>query len=216
MVTATEQLGLEYLGIADHSKASFQANGLDEARVLQQIEAIRALNESGKFSCFVFAGCEVDVLPSGELDFEDSILEQLDYVVASIHSSFTLSEADQTRRMIRAIEHPSVHMIGHLTGRILLRREPYALDINKVIDACAANQTIIELNANPHRLDMDWRHWKRAADKGVLCAINPDAHSTEGLALYEAGVYIARKGWLPRQSVLNTRSTGEIKTYFNL
>lgn len=216
MVAAAQERGWEYLGIADHSKASFQANGLDQERLQGQIRAIRELNDSGKFKCHVFAGCEVDIHPDGSLDFEDELLKALDYVVVSIHSSFTLSEADQTKRLVKAIENPNTTILGHLTGRLLLKREPYALDINKVIDAAAANHTVIEINANPQRLDMDWRHWKRAAEKGVLCAINPDAHTTDGLDFTRAGVHIARKGWLTKDHVLNTRSTAEIKSYLGL
>ncbi len=216
MVRAASDRGWEYLGIADHSKASFQANGLDEERLLSQIRAIRKLNDSGKFQCHVFAGCEVDILPDGSLDFEDDLLKELDYSVISIHSSFNLSEADQTRRLIKAIENPHSTIVGHLTGRLLLKREPYALNINKVIDAAAANQSAIEINANPQRLDMDWRHWKRAAEKGVLCIINPDAHTTDGLDFTRAGIHIARKGWLTKEHVINSRSTDDIRSYLGL
>jgi len=214
MVEAATEWGWEYLGIADHSKASFQASGLDEERLEKQIRDIRKLNESGKFSCHVFAGCEVDILQDGTLDFEDSILAKLDYVVASIHSSFTQSERDQTKRLVRAIENPHVTMVGHPTGRLLLRREPYAIDMGKVIDAAAANNTVIELNANPMRLDMDWRHWKHAADKGVLCAINPDAHNDEGLDFIRLGVFIARKGWLTPEKVLNSWNLERVRKFF--
>ncbi len=215
MVQAAQDRGWDYLGIADHSKASFQANGLDEDRLRKQIQQIRELNASGQFSCHVFAGNEVDILADGSLDFDNDLLEALDYVVASVHSSFSLSEVDQTKRIIKAIEHPQVTMLGHLTGRLLLRREAYAVDINAIVDAAAANNTVIELNANPYRLDMDWRHWKRAAEKGVLCAINPDAHSTDGFDYTEAGVYIARKGWLTRDHILNCRPLDAVKTYFS-
>ena len=135
MTAAAEALGWEYLGIADHSKASFQANGLDEVRLLKQVEAIRELNKSGRFKTHVFAGNEVDILPDGRLDFEDDVLAKLDYVVASVHNAFSQSEEDMTKRLIRAIENPYVTMLGHPTGRILLRREPYKVDLAKVIDA---------------------------------------------------------------------------------
>lgn len=215
MVQAAQDKGWEYLGIADHSKASFQANGLDEERLEKQVQQIRKLNEEGAFQCHVFTGCEIDIHQDGSLDFEDAFLEDLglDTVVVSIHSSFTLSEEDQTKRLIKAIENPFTTMVGHLTGRLLLRREPYALNIGKVIDAAAANGVVLELNANPRRLDMDWRYWKQARDKGVLCAINPDAHSTDGLDFTRAGVAIARKGWLTREDVLNTRTKKEIISF---
>lgn len=216
MVQAAEDLGFEYLGIADHSKASFQASGLDEGRLAEQVEKIHKLNESGKFKCHVFAGSEVDILKDGQLDFDDDVLKTLDYVVASVHNSLSLDEDSMTKRIIQAIENEYVTMLGHLTGRLLLRREPYAVNIPKVIDAAIANDTIIELNANPWRLDMDWRYWRKAADKGLLCAINPDAHDADGLALFVAGIHIARKGWLEPKHVLNTRSLKDVKKYFGV
>ena len=203
MAQAAIDLGLEYLGIADHSKSSFQANGLDAARLRAQIAEIRALNASWGDDFRLLAGSEVDILKDGTLDYPDELLSELDYVVASVHNSFTLSEAEMTRRIIRAVENPNVTMLGHLTGRLLLRREPYAVNISAVLDACAANGTIIELNANPWRLDMDWRWWRAAKEKGVRCAINPDAHSTDGLQDLFFGIRIARKGWLTREDVVN-------------
>jgi DNA polymerase (family 10) len=213
MVAAAEALGWDYLGIADHSKASFQANGLDEERVERQLAEIRAFNRSGKSAVRVFAGVECDILPDGELDLDDAILGALDYVVVSIHSSFTQSTDVVTARMVKAIEHPSTTMVGHLTGRILLRREGYAIDAARVIDAAAANGVVIELNANPHRLDMDWRHWRRAADKGVLTSINPDAHDAAHLGFVEAGVRVARKGWLTAEQVLNTWPLDKVEAF---
>jgi len=213
MAEAADALGWEYLGIADHSKASFQANGLDEGRLEKQIAVIREFNESGQAKVRVFSGVECDILPDGRLDLAESILGQLDYVVVSIHSSFTQSTDIVTERMIRAIEHPSTTMVGHLTGRILLQREGYAIDTLQVIDAAAANGVIIELNANPYRLDMDWRHWRRAAEKGVLCSINPDAHDVSHLSFVEAGVRVARKGWLTAGQVLNTWPMDRVEGY---
>lgn len=211
MTAAAEALGWEYWGVADHSKSSFQANGLDETRLLRQIELIRDLNASGRFTTHVFAGNEVDILPDGRLDFEDEVLAKLDYVVASVHNAFSQSEEDMTKRLIRAIENPFVTMLGHPTGRILLRREPYKVDLAKVIDAAIANDTIIELNASPWRLDLDWRWWRKAADRGLECSINPDAHETEGLKHVAAGVNAARKGGLQSTHVLNTRGLAEVR-----
>ena len=211
----SDQRGWEYLGIADHSKASFQANGLDEERLLKQIAAIKELNESGKFRVHLFSGSEVDILSGGRLDFEDEVLEQLDYVVASVHNGLSQDEDTMTERLIRAIEHPAVTMIGHLSGRLLLRREASKMKIHKIIDAALANETIIELNANPMRLDMDWRHWRRAAEKGLMCCINPDAHALHHFDYQLAGVHAARKGWLTRENVLNTRPLIEIQRYLN-
>lgn len=208
MAEAAVDLGLAYLGIGDHSKSTVQANGLDENRLLAQMATIGQLNrqyvnEGVPFR--LFSGSEVDILKDGRLDFPDDLLGELDYVVASVHNVFTLPMEEQTARIIRAMENPHVDMIGHLSGRLLLRREPYAIDIPALIAAAARTGTIIELNANPWRLDMDWRHWKMARDKGVLCSINPDAHSPEGLKHLRFGVESARKGWLRASDVLNTR-----------
>ncbi len=213
MVRAAQDRGWEYLGIADHSKSSFQANGLTEARLEKQVARIRELNLSEAFSVHVFSGVECDILPDGRLDFDDEVLATLDYVVASVHSSFTQGEKEMTRRLIRAIEHPSVTMLGHLTGRLLLAREGYAVNPAKIIDAAAANGVILEINAHPRRLDMDWRHWKRAAAKGVLASVNPDAHDVKGFEYVRAGVTVARKGWLTRASVFNTRSLEQVREY---
>ena len=210
MAQAAIDLGLEYLGIADHSKASVQANGLDEARLRAQIAEIQKLNAAWGGDFRLLAGSEVDILKDGTLDYSDDVLAELDYVVASVHNAFTLSEADMTRRIIRAVENPHVTMLGHLTGRLLLRREPYALNVPAVLDACAETGTIIELNANPWRLDMDWRWWRMAKEKGVRCAINPDAHSTQGLQDLFFGARIARKGWLTREDVVNTLPLAKI------
>lgn len=213
MVAAAEVMGWEYLGIADHSRASFQANGLSEERLLKQVEEIRALNGSNKFKAHVFAGTECDILPDGRLDFADEVLAQLDYVVVSVHNAFTQDEPTMTTRIIRALEHAHPTMLGHLTGRLLLKREGYRVDVAKVIDAAIANHAIIELNANPWRLDMDWRLWRKAAERGLLCAINPDAHETEGLKHVRAGTNAARKGWLTREVVLNTQPLSAVQTW---
>lgn len=214
MAAGAEALGWSYLGIADHSKASYQAKGLDDARVHELIKSIRALNESGKSSVHLFSGIECDILPDGSLDLEAATLEALDYTVMSVHSSFTQSEEAMTARVIRAIESPATVMLGHPTGRILLRREPYKINLQRVIDAAISNRVIIEINANPHRLDMDWRLWRRAAERGLMCAINPDAHQVDGLAHYEAGVNIARKGAIPPEQILNCRDRAGVERWF--
>jgi DNA polymerase (family 10) len=213
MAAAAEAHGWEYLGISDHSKSSFQAGGLDEARLAKQLEDIAKLNASKKYRVRVLSGSEVDILKDGALDFSDEVLARLDFVVASVHNLFTLDREAQTARIIKAIENEHVDMVGHLTGRLLNKREPYDVDIAKVIDAAAANDTIIELNANPWRLDLDWRWWRRAAEKGVLCSINPDAHDIDQLAFAAHGVRIARKGWLTPEQVLNTRSLPEVLSW---
>ena len=213
MTAAAEALGFDYLGIADHSKSSFQARGLDEARLEAQIVEIRRLNESKKFRTWVFAGTECDILPDGRLDFSAATLAQLDYVVVSVHSSFRHEREVMTQRIIKAIESEHVTMLGHLTGRLLLEREAYDVDVDKVVDAAVANGVAIELNASPMRLDMDWRHWRKAAEKGLLTSINPDAHRTAQLDYFRAGVGAARKGWLTKAQVLNTRPLAEMKKW---
>lgn len=210
MAAAARELGLEYLGITDHSKSSFQANGLDAKRLLAQVDAIAELNRQYGGDFRLFAGLECDILRDGRLDFPDEVLARLDYVVASVHASFTQPEAEMTRRIIRALENPYVTMLGHATGRLLLAREPYQVDLGEVIRAAAATRTIIELNANPRRLDMDWRFWKLAKEQGVKCAINPDAHSTQGLQDLWFGVLSARKGWLTSEDVVNCLPRSEI------
>lgn len=217
MAEAAAAKGWDYLGIADHSKTSFQANGLDEERLLKQVETIRALNESGEVPLHLFAGCEVDILKDGSLDFSRDILDQLDYIVISVHASMTgMSEKDMTDRIIRAMATPTKtrKMLGHLTGRILLRREPYAVNVPAIIEAAVEHGVVIEINANPSRLDMDWRHWKAATKAGVLTAINPDAHAPEHFDFTEAGVVVARKGWVEAKHVLNTRSLEGVKLFF--
>jgi DNA polymerase (family 10) len=219
MARAALDLGLQYLGIADHSQSSFQARGLDPNRLLAQVEDIRVLNAKFHTEGHAFrllAGSEVDILTDGSLDFADDILDQLDYVVASVHSSLNQKEADMTARLIRAVSHPAVTMLGHMTGRLLLERDPSAVDIPAVIEACAAHDTVIELNANPWRLDLDWRWWKLAKEKGVRCAINPDAHRCSQLEYLWFGVRLARKGWLTADDVVNTMDLHEVEEWLGL
>lgn len=212
MVEAAIELGLQYLGIADHSRSMGFANGLSEKRLIAQIESIQELNR--RHTNFrVFAGSEVDILADGSLDYPDDLLAKLDYCVASVHQRMNLAEDAMTRRICRAMENEHVTMIGHLTGRILLHRAPYAVDHIKIIDCAAATNTVIELNCNPQRLDMDWRWWKYARDKGVLCSINPDAHHVDGLHNLGIGVRIARKGWLRRNDVLNTMDVDRMSIF---
>lgn len=219
MADAAIELGLEYLGIADHSRSSVQANGLDEARLREQIREIRELNarfaaEGTRFR--LLAGSEVDIRKDGSLDYDDTLLAELDYVVASVHNAMALPEAEMTARLVRAVSHPAVTMLGHLSGRLLLEREAYPVDVPAVIEACAEHGTAIELNANPWRLDMDWRWWRLAKERGVLCAINPDAHRVEQLQFLALGVRLARKGWLERGDVLNTRPLAEIEEFLRI
>jgi DNA polymerase (family X) len=202
MAEAARELGLEYLGIADHSRSSVQGHGIATEKLLAQVAAIRKLNKT--FDGFrLFAGVECDILRDGSLDFSDEVLSQLDYVVASVHSVFNLSESEMTQRVIRALENPFVTMLAHPTGRLLLKREPYRIDIPAMLDAAARTGTWIELNAAPKRLDLDWRWWPLAKQKGVKCVINPDAHRTARLQDLWFGIGIARKGWLTKEDVVN-------------
>ncbi len=218
MAEAAIDIGLEYLGIADHSKSSFQANGLYADRLLRQVAEIRKLNEDplwdGKFK--LLAGSEVDILKDGSLDFPDDVLKQLDYCVASVHNAFTLPEKEMTARIISAMENEYVTMLGHVTGRLLLKRNPYAVNVDKIIDCAVATGTVIELNCNPMRLDMDWRYWKKAKEKGVKCSINPDAHRAEQLQYLSYGVRLARKGWLTKEDVVNTKNLAEVEAWLKL
>ncbi len=214
IVEQARELGLGYWAITDHSKSSFQAHGLEPARLREQVQLVRTLNrrlEDAGEEFRLLAGSEVDILSEGRLDFENEILAELDVVVASIHAGFSQNEAEMTKRLIRAAENPYVHMLGHLTGRLLLEREPYKVNAHAVIDACAATGTWIELNCNPYRFDMDWRLWPYAKSKGVKCVINPDAHRMEHAGFLRLGAGVARKGWLTKADVINTLPWAELK-----
>ena len=213
IVEHMDELGCDYWAITDHSKSSFQANGLDADRVRQEIKEIKRINqrladEGNDFR--LLTGTEVDILKDGKLDFPDDLLAELDVVVASIHQSFTQSEGETTQRLISAAHNPYVHMLGHLTGRLLLQREPYKVNQRAVIDACAAAGTWIELNASPSRFDLDWRLWPYAKSRGVKCVINCDAHRNEHAGFLRLGAGIARKGWLEKSDVINTLPLDEL------
>jgi len=207
IIKHVDGLGCDYWAITDHSKSSWQANGLDEARVREEIKEIKRLNrqlaDEGK-DFRLLTGTEVDILRDGKLDFPDELLAELDVVVASIHQSFSQSEGETTQRLISAAHNPYVHMLGHLTGRLLLQREAYKVNQRAVIDACAAAGTWIEFNASPSRFDMDWRLWAYAKSRGVKCVINCDAHRNEHAAFLRLGAGVARKGWLEKSDVINT------------
>ena len=207
-----EELGLSYWAITDHSRASFQANGLSPERLTQQLADIAAVNQKLADSGTDFrllCGTEVDILKE-RLDFPDDLLAQLDVVVASLHVAGS-DEADNTQRLIRAAENPHVHMLGHLTGRLLLERKPYPVNQQAVIDACAATGTWIELNASPWRFDLDWRLWHYARSKGVKCVVNCDAHRLDHFGYLRLGAGVARKGWLTKGDVVNTLTLAELR-----
>jgi len=208
-----DQLNLQYLGLSDHSKSAFYAKGLSIERVLQQHEEIDHLNK--KLDGFhVFKGIESDILNDGSLDYPDEILQRFDFVVASIHSNLKMSEDKATERLVKAIENPYTTILGHPTGRLLLSRNGYPIDYKKVIDACAANGVVIEVNSNPLRLDLDWRWHQYALDKGVWLSINPDAHRNEGFLDMHYGIIVARKGGLYKERCLNALSLEEITEFF--
>ena len=212
IVAAARKMGLEYVGITDHSEAAFYAGGLTPEAVRHQHKAIDAMNR--KDPAFrIFKGIEADILPDGRLDYNDATLETFDFVIAAIHSHFGMSEEEMTARILKALENRHTTILAHPTGRLLLAREPYALDLEKIIDAAASRGKVIELNANPHRLDLDWRHCKYAKRQGARIAINPDAHHVSGLEDIRYGLNIARKGWLEAQDIINCMGLGEMKEF---
>lgn len=208
-----DEMKLEYLGICDHSKSAFYAKGMSVEQVFKQHTEVDRLNQ--KLDGFhIFKGIESDILNDGSLDYPDEVLESFDFIVASVHSNLKMDTEKATARLIKAIENPYTTILGHPTGRLLLSRKGYEIDYQKVIDACAANRVAIEINANPLRLDLDWRWCQYAISKGVLLSINPDAHRVEGFKDMEYGVLIARKGGVTKNDCLNARSLSQIKEIF--
>ena len=213
MALFVKEKGYEYLGITDHSKAAFYANGLQPERVLAQFLEIDVLNqELAPFK--IFKGIESDILSDGSLDYPSEILQQFDFIIASVHSNLKMDEARATHRLLRAIENPFTTILGHPTGRLLLSREGYSIDYQLIIDACAANGVVIEINAHPYRLDLDWRWIGYAQDKNVLLSVNPDAHSKEGISLLKYGIYSAQKGGLRAQNCLVSKNVIELDLFF--
>ncbi len=213
MVLACIHQGYEYLGITDHSQSAFYANGLQPSRIKLQHQEIENLQKKYP-NFYIFKGIEADILHDGKLDYEDNILKTFDFVIASIHSGLKMSEEKATERIIKAIENPYTTMLGHATGRVLLRRNGYPLNMKKVIDACAKNNVIIEINASPYRLDLDWRWVYEALDKGVMLSINPDSHEVNTIQEVKYGVNIGRKGGLTPEKTFNTKTAKEVSAYF--
>jgi len=211
MVEEAERLGFEYIGISDHSQSAFYANGLKEDRIKKQHDEIDGLQELLKIR--IFKGIEVDILPDGNLDYDDRVLASFDFVIASVHSNFNMSEKEMTHRIVRAMSHPATTFLGHPTGRILLSREGYPVHLPEVIAAARQYGVVIELNASPYRLDLDWRYCKMAKEAGVRLSIHPDAHGIHGLADTRLGVGLARKGWLTSSNLLNTLPLNEMESY---
>lgn len=215
LVEHARSMGHHYLGVTDHSVSSFQARGLSPERLLEHVADIRRVQRQHDDGFTLFAGIECDIRTDGELDYSDDILAQLDFVIVSVHNAFTQSEADMTRRVIRAIEHPASRILAHPTGRLLLKRDAYAIDLDKVIDAAIANNVAIELNCNPWRLDMEWRRWRKARDKGVLCTVNPDAHYLQQFDFITLGLGFCRKGWLTADDIINCWPVDKLKAFFS-
>ena len=213
MANYCKELSYEYLGISDHSQYAVYAKGLKPEQIIEQHKEIDALNE--KLKPFrIFKSIEADILPDGSLDYNDEILSSFDFVVASIHSAMKMNEEKATARLIRAIENPHTTILGHPTGRLLLSRPGYPIDHKKIIDACAANKVVIELNANPNRLDIDWTWIPYCMEKGVTISINPDAHKMEGYHDMHYGTLAARKGGLTKQMTFNALTLEEIEKWF--
>lgn len=206
--------GYQYFGVCDHSKTAVYANGLSIENVLKQHKEIEELNKT-HINFKIFKGIESDILGDGSLDYPEDILKQFDFIVASVHSNLKMQEQQATERLIKAIENPYTTILGHPTGRLLLSRPGYPINHKKIIDACAANNVCIELNAHPYRLDVDWRWIPYCLNKNVLISINPDAHHTHGLLDMHYGIYAARKGMLSSEYCLNTKSLNDLELFFN-
>lgn len=214
MALGAKALGFEFLGMADHSQVAQYAGGLTLEKIKKQFAEIDTLNKKLK-GFHIFKGMEADILPDGEVDMGDKVLSGFDYIVASVHSKFNMPKEEMTKRIIKAVKNKYVRILGHMTGRLLLQRESYPIDVAQIIEACADYGVAIEINANPMRMDIDWRNIPYAREKKVMLVINPDAHSVDGIRHFRYGVGIARKGWLTAKEVLNTRGTQEILKWLN-
>jgi DNA polymerase (family 10) len=210
LAAAAQERGWSYLGVSDHSQSAFYAGGLDRDGILRQHDEIDAINGSGRVGFRVLKGIEADILPCGRVDYDEATLDRFDYVIASVHSRMGMNERQMTDRVLKALDDPHVTIVGHPTGRLLLTREPFAIDIDALLAKAGETGVAIELNADPHRLDLDWRFLQAAKRHGVQVEIGPDAHSVAGLDNVELGVGIARKGWLEARDVLNTRSADDV------
>lgn len=212
MVEAAQRLGLKYIGISDHSQSAAYAGGLKFPKVLKQTKEIAELNkEFNKIK--IFHGIESDILKDGSLDYNDDELTEFDFIIASIHGQFNMTESEMTQRVCRAIEHPATRVLAHPTGRLLLTRESFALDMEAVLQCAAANNVAVEINCNPRRSELDWRWGKRAQELGVLTMISPDAHSTSGFDFLRYGVGIARKGWWIKENIINCWSLEKVNKW---
>jgi DNA polymerase (family 10) len=212
MIQASKKMGFSYIGLSDHSQSAHYAGGLTLEKLKKQWKEIDLLNQEME-GLRIFKGIESDILPDGSLDYEEAILKKFDFVIASVHSHFQMSREEMTQRVAKAIRNPYTTILAHPTGRLLLAREPYAMDMMRIIDEASRSGVAIELNTHPFRLDMDWRWCKYTKEKGVKIAMNPDAHDEEGLKDTYYGVGIGRKGWLEPGDILNTKDFQEMKTF---
>ncbi len=215
IVFKAREMGLSYIGITDHSKSSPYAGGLNEERLAQQAAEIDRLND--KYRPFrIFKGTECDILKDGALDFPDDVLKMLDFVIVSVHSNFKMSEGEMSARIIKAISNPYVTMLGHMTGRLLTKRKGYALNEEAVFQAAKKNSVIIELNSNPYRMDVDYRHFLRLHEMGILISINPDSHSiADAMPCVNYGVNAVNLGGMPESHIFNSKTIEEIEMFFN-
>jgi DNA polymerase (family 10) len=212
MAQASKKMGFSYMGLSDHSQSARYAGGLTLEKLKKQWKEVDQLNQETE-GLHIFKGIESDILPDGSLDYEEPILKRFDFIIASVHSHFSMPREEMTRRVIKAIRNPYTTILAHPTGRLLLAREPYAIDMMHIMDEASRSGVAVELNAHPYRLDIDWRLCKYAKEKGVKIAINPDSHDEEGLKDTFFGVGIGRKGWLEPRDILNTMNVEEMKAY---
>ena len=212
MAQAAKDRGWTYIGITDHSQSAFYAGGLRPDDIARQHDEIDALNAT-MTDFTVLKGIEADILVSGQLDYDDDTLDRFDFVIGSVHSRFRMTESEMTARLLAAMDDPRLTILGHPTGRLLLAREPYPVDMDALLEKAAETGIALELNSDPHRLDLDWRYCKRAKELGIPVEIGPDAHSTRGLDCVDVGVGIARKGWLAADDILNTRSAADVLAF---
>jgi DNA polymerase (family 10) len=212
LAVACREAGYSYVGITDHSQSAAYAGGLSPDDLLRQADEIDQVNHKIK-GIRVLKGIEADILASGALDYEPATLDRLDFVIGSIHSRFSMGEKEMTVRVLAAMDNPSLTILGHPTGRLLLSRDPYPLALDQILDKAADVGVSIEINADPHRLDLDWRRVREARDKGVTVSIGADAHNLAGLKNVDFGIGMARKGWLTRDQVLNARPAEEFLTF---
>src|SRR5258708_3832761 len=212
MANAARERGWDYIGISDHSESAFYAGGLKRDKLLRQHDEIDRLNSQMK-GFRILKGMEADILADGRLDYDAGILDRFDYVIGSIHSRFSMDGEAMTKRVLAALDDPHLTILAHPTGRLLLSREPYALDVEAVLEKAAKVGVVVELNADPHRLDLDWRYCRQAKELGVMIEIGPDAHSPAALGNGHFGIGMARRAWLEAGEILNTRSADDVLAF---